>query len=469
MDTPEINISPRTAEITVYIFNMSEDVWPFIAAMSDGLARKAEIEENADLADRDLFSFCSEDNVIMVMPRAINPEFLEYFFGVFGRKNFQILVPRKHTGIICEDILADKFVFDSLVAAANGSRRLVVRSYSTSHPFLSLIQKLKSCGLTVFTPDAPEEEDAWTVNFYGSKSGIRQLAQQSRAMEPDLVMPDGVIASGIIDASRIAAKKYIKEHGVVLKTNKGHSGAGVLLLREGELPDEYTSCQAAILKLLEKDDYWDLFPIIIESFIVMSPMIAGGSPNVEFRILKNGHVDFLFYGGMRISPQGVFKGMEISNEVVSTQLAARLVDTGFFIAEQYRAAGYRGYFDVDFVAAKNGQVYVTESNVRRTGGTHVYAVAEKLFGKDFMYLTYILSNNSYDLSDSNRFSFAQIREKLQAILFRKETSEGLVIISENLLAYHKLAYIIFAANKKRAYEIEAEMERLLTSVDQNLV
>ena len=76
---------------------------------------------------------------------------------------------------------------------------------------MDLVRFLRNRGLTVSTPDSPEEDDAWTVNFYGSKSGIRQLAQQSRAVEPDLIMAEGVIGSGIIDASRIAANKYIKE------------------------------------------------------------------------------------------------------------------------------------------------------------------------------------------------------------------------------------------------------------------
>ena len=107
-------------------------------------------------------------------------------------------------------------------------------------------------------------------------------------------MPDGIVVSGIIDASRIAANKYIREHGVVIKTNKGHSGAGVLLLREGDLPTEYTACQKKILSLLRKDEYWKLFPIIIESLISVNQSIGGGCPNVEFKILKNGHVEFLF-------------------------------------------------------------------------------------------------------------------------------------------------------------------------------
>jgi len=448
----------------VYIFNMSEDVWPFIQAMNDPAARTREIEENADLGDRDLFSFCGEENMIFVLSEKVSTEFYGYFETVFGKRNFQILVPKHHSGIICEDIIADKAVYNALVIAANGQKRLALKSYSTSQPFLNLVRKLRSEGLTITTPDAPEEEDAWTVNFYGSKSGIRQLAGQSRAIEPDFVMPEGVVASGIIDASRIAANKYIKDHGVVIKTNKGHSGMGVLLFKEGDLPNDFVSCQQQILTHLEKDAYWNQFPIVIESFISINSAIAGGSPNVEFHIAKNGHVEILFYGGMRMTAEGSFRGMEIHNDVISDQLAARMVDTGFFIAEQYRANGYRGYFDIDFVASKNGQLYVTESNVRRTGGTHVSAVAEQLFGKDFMYLTYILSNNSYLLPQGSSFTFSTARERLGPVLFTKEKREGVIIISENLFAYNLLAYVIFGTNKKRAYEIEAEMEALLRQV-----
>jgi hypothetical protein len=345
------------------------------------------------------------------------------------------------------------------VKAANGQKRLILKSYATSQPFLNLVRVLKEKGLTIFTPDAPEEEDAWTVNFFGSKSGIRQLSQQSRAAEPDLIMPDGIIVQGIIDASRIAANKYIKERGVVIKTNKGHSGAGVLLFREGELPMDYATCQREILSVLKKDAYWDLFPIVIESFIQINQAIGGGTPSVEFQILKNGHVNYLYIGGMRVTRDGIFRGMEINNEVISDQAAARMVDTGFFVAEQYRAAGYRGFFDVDFVAAKNGHLYVTESNIRRTGGTHVFATAERLFGKDFMYLTYILSNNAYELT--KEYTFDSLVEKLKPIMFDKQMREGVVLISENLLSYKRMGYIIFGKTKKRAYELEEQMEAFL--------
>lgn len=462
MDIEEPPLSvPKLPESTVYIFNMSEDVWPFISAMSDKRKQKLEIEENADLGDRDLFSFCDEETMMFVLPRPVNGGFLDYFTSLFGKRNFRVLVPETHSGVICEDILHDEDVLRVLINAANGMRRLVVKSYTTSQQFLDLVRTLRERGLTIFTPEAPEEEDAWTVNFFGSKSGIRQLSQQSRAIEPDFTMADGIVVSGIIDASRIAANKYVTEHGVVLKTNKGHSGAGVLIIRDGELPADFSQCQKAILKILEKDAYWKLFPIIIESLLSVNPSVGGGYPNVEFQILKNGHVEFLYYCGMRITKDGVFRGMEIHNDAVSEQVAARMVDTGFFIGEQYRAAGYRGYYDVDFVAAKNGQLYVTESNVRRTGGTHVFAAAEHLFGKDFMYLTYILSNNAYALREEKTYSFGDMLSILRPVLFDKQTREGLIIISENLLSYHQLGYIIFGKTEKRARDIEEKMIEFL--------
>lgn len=456
------SIGQKFPEKTVYIFNMSEDVWPFIGAMSDSKARQFEVSENANLQDRVLLTNVDEDNMIFVLPRLIPDTFLSYYTQLSGKNNIRIITPKTHTGEICIDMLHDDSVMQALVDAANGSRRLTVKSYATSQQFLDLIQTMRDKGLTIFTPDAPEEEDSWTVNFYGSKSGIRQLAQQSRAAEPDFVMPDGVIVMGVVDAAKVAAKKFIKERGVVLKTNKGHSGAGVLLFGEGELPTDYTACEKAILERLRRDTYWDIFPIVVESFIAINPAIGGGCPNVEFQILKNGHVEFLYYCSMRVNKQGVFKGVEIHNEVVSDQVAARMVDTGFFIGEQYRAAGYRGYFDVDFVAARNGQLYVTESNVRQTGGTQVYEVAKHLFGKDFMYATYILSNNSFQLPTEKPYTIETLLEKLKPLLFDKQKKEGVIVSSANMLNQCQLEYIVFGPNKRRAYELEQEMEQLLT-------
>jgi hypothetical protein len=443
---------------TVFISNLSEDVWPFIQNISDPVAKTTEIEENANLADRDLFTLAGEDRIVLITPKPISDEFLTYYKEVLGKKQIEVLVPATHSGKICEDIQKDPKIMDTLVTIANSHRRLTLIAYSTSLYFLELVRVLRAKGLTIYTPESPEEIDGWTVNFFGSKSGIRQLFQTGRAEEPDLIMPTGYICFGIEDAAKIAAKMYLKEKGVVIKTNKGHSGLGVLIFREGDLPNDYQQLQDAVLAKLKTDAYWNIFPIVVEEFINVNSGVGGGFPNVEFKILKNGRVEYLYFCGMRVTKEGIFQGVEINDDVISDRIEAQMIDTGFYIGEQYAKNGYRGYFDIDFIMAKNGTVYANESNVRRTGGTHVYETAVELFSKDFLYDVFILSRNVFPLPENKKFTFSQIKELFTPILYNKNTKEGLVIVSENLLVQNKLAYIIFARNKRRAEELESQMK-----------
>lgn len=463
-DTEDPPGGTKKHETIIYISNLSEDVWPFISAISDPITRRSEIEENAiSLVDRDLFTLSGEDHVLFLTPTKISNSFLGYFRELTGRRDFEIITTKVHSGEICHDILRDQDIMDRIVTAANSSRKLTLLSYTTSYQFLHLVKDLKNRGLTITTPEAPEEEDAWTVNFYGSKSGIRQLAGASAAREPDLVMPDGLICVGIEDAARIAASWYIKNNGVVIKTNKGHSGAGLLIFRPNDLPLNFRDAEKIIHNTLKQDAYWNMFPIVIEDYIVNGQTIGGGFPNVEFEIQKNGHINFLYFCGLRVTDRGIFKGIEIHDSVLPDRVEAQIIDTGFFVAEQYSAAGYRGYFDIDYIAGKNGKMYVTESNMRRTGGTHVYHTAKRLMGEDFIQDTYTLSNNLYDLPKGKTFSFELMQELLKPVLYNKKSTEGVVIVSENSLVRGQFGYIIFGRNKKRAIEIEKKMDELISN------
>ena len=58
--------------------------------------------------------------------------------------------------------------------------------------------------------------------------------------------------------------------------------------------------------------------------------------------------------------------------------------------------GYRGYFDIDVVVAKNSkEIYLIETNTRRTGGTHVYDIAKKLFGTKWEKKNFLISNDQF--------------------------------------------------------------------------
>ena len=178
-------------EITVYIANMSEDVWPFISSISDKRMFEFEIEDNAHLGDRDIFAVAPNGGIICVLPRPVSDAYLAYYQQIMNITNARVVVPPKHTGEICEDILRSEEIMGLFVTAAGENKSLTLLSYTTSLQFLRLIQVLRERGIRVNTPEAPKEEDSWIVNFFGSKSGIRQFVQKSGAVEPDLRMPDG--------------------------------------------------------------------------------------------------------------------------------------------------------------------------------------------------------------------------------------------------------------------------------------
>lgn len=160
--------------------------------------------------------------------------------------------------------------------------------------------------------------------------------------------------------------------------------------------------------------------------------------------------------------EGVFGGVEIGESVLPKRVASRITDIGYLIGEQFSKDGYRGYFDVDFIAGKRGEMYVSESNVRVTGGTHVYEAGKELVGRNFIKKCFVLSNNMYTMPGKKRYTFMEFHKLIEPILFSRKTKEGVVICSSNLLTDGYLSYIIFGKNMKRAYVIEEKMKVLLT-------
>jgi hypothetical protein len=452
------------SELTVFIFNMAEDVWPYIQGFSDPKRREREINECAFLGDVQLFSNIDEPELLFITPYIPEKHLVDYFKNMSKGRYLEILSPTQNSGQTCLDIIKDKKIIDRIKLLSKNYKKVTLISYSSTYQFYELANKLIDNGINVYLQESPSEEAAWTVNFFGSKSGIRQLGQQSIDEEPDFIIPDGLICVGILDAAKIAADKYIENDGVVLKTNKGHAGGGVLIFREGDLPSDYKECEKELYKILSTEDYWSQFPIIIEDLVNVNTAIAGGFPNVEFKIQKSGEISFLYCCGLRVTKDGEFQGTEISNDITNDRYLARIMDLGFFIGEKYANAGYRGYFDVDMIAAKNGKIYVNESNTRRTGGTHAFKVCQKLLGRDFMNDYYIIQENWYSLNFKKKLKFTQLLKFMDKLLFNPKTKEGIVFPSATLLSYNKLVYIIIAETEKAAVELEKEMKDILISI-----
>ena len=452
-------------ELVIYIFNVVEDEWSFISSIQPIEKRYEAINSQNDASECYLFANAANEEFIYISPVKISNSFKKYFQSVCNTKKVDILVPNRKTGLVCKDLYTDKYLFNDLIKKAKKYNKVTLISYATSPEFYELKERLLQVNINVFTPEAPEIENAWTVNFFGSKSGIRQLAQQSRAVEPDFIMPDGVICVGKLDAAKIAANRYINEKGVVLKTNKGSGGHGVLIFRDGELPRDYKSCEKRILELLSEDGYWDRFPIIIEQLISVNFNNIASFPNIEFKIHKTGKIEMLYYCLMMVTGEGKYYGLDMNEDIINERTAARIIDTGYYIAEQYSDAGYRGHFDIDMISSGNSKMYVCESNTRNTGGTDVYKLTRELYGKDFFSDAYVINRDNYVFKTQKQIEFDFILRKIQAVLFDKSKKEGVILSGSGYLSENSLLYTIFGNSKRRAYKIQNDLLEILDTID----
>lgn len=453
---------PSKKELTIYIYNIIEDEWSFLSSMQP-ISKRYEMMNDCNVyTECYLFANSQENEFVYVSPLEVSKNFINYFQTITSNKKVNVIVPQMRTGLICKDLYTDKELFGNLIKLAKKFKKIKLVGYATSPEFLELKERLLQLGINVVTPEAPELENAWTVNFFGSKSGIRQLAQQSRAVEPDFIMPDGVICVGILDAAKIAANRYINEKGVVLKTNKGSGGDGVMIFREGELPREYKACERRIFELLSEDGYWERFPIIIEELIKVNFGSLDSFPNIEFKINSNGKIEMLYYCVMMVTKEGKYVGLDMHSSVLDKRTAARIIDTGYYIAEQYAQSGYRGHFDIDMISSnKNNHIYVCESNTRNTGGTDVYKLVKNIYGADFLSDIYVLNRDDFKFDNRKKISFEEVIKTLKPILLDRKKKEGIVLSASRPLEFNQLSYTVLGKNRKTAYNLQNEFFNLM--------
>lgn len=154
-------------ELLIYIYNVVEDEWSFLSSIQPIDKRYEMISDCNISSECYLFANSAESEFIYISPIEINSQFKNYFLSLSSTKKVEIHVPQMRTGLICKDLYTDKELFGNLVKRAKRYKKVTLISYATSPEFLELKERMIQLGVNVITPEAPEIENAWTVNFSG--------------------------------------------------------------------------------------------------------------------------------------------------------------------------------------------------------------------------------------------------------------------------------------------------------------
>ena len=442
---------------TVVIANTAEAFAPLLEKVSrteDGVRR---IRHELTLSQRAFF--WEEDNKIVVTPHPIPPSLMRHNALLCGFLNVVNLCPAEEAVELSEAVSRDLVLYNYLIEVARKNGAIKLCSYSATNAFLRLLKGLSRSGVEIIVDEMPEAYSVWISKYLDSKLGFRAEFCSMAKTSNEILIPNGFAARSLSEAKSMVEWFYAKKCSSVLKVNFGESGWGTWIIR----PEEYGSV-AGVRKAFGSntslDPIWKNAILVVEEFIEPDVEVAGGSPSVEFFIADEG-VRVTYCCGQLLDAGSQFFGIEMGKGVLSAHIKDALVRIARRVGEHYRLLGYRGFCDIDFVVAKNGELYAVETNTRRTGGTHVHDLAKRLFGDSWERDRYFFSHDSFRYGDRVRCP-DDLLLRLRPVLFpRGKDRTGIVITSINP-SEPIMGFVAIAADREKGRRLKSEIHAIFS-------
>lgn len=424
----------NTSSLSLFIFNSIEDEWHFSSSIGSSYL----------LSDSYLYMNVDLPHSVLITPIAVSPHFKKYVESL-AEASISTYSPIHKTHSICKNIIYDKKLLTLLVNEAkkkNGT--IILRAYVSTPELLMLKDVFIKKGINVLLPENTEIEHLWAVDFFGSKAGFRSVFSQ--------FMPKGFVCYSVQEAAQKAKEIYQKKGAVVIKTNKGNSGEGIVIINQQTMPN--------FKALFSSRSYWNNSPIVVEEFIDTTCEKHSPFPSIEGFITPKGKVKLPYYCNMIVTKDGEFYGIEMHRKVVYENLRKKMNRITYSIGKVYAKAGYRGRFDVDYLY-DGKTLYANESNTRTNGGTDTYFIIRKLIGPTFFTSRYVLSNY---IELNKKISFNALIAMVSPLLYDKKTRIGFILGSENALNHKGLSFILIGKNKQQTHILVKKMNTLLKSI-----
>ncbi|QQG43063.1 MAG: hypothetical protein HYW45_02520 [Candidatus Daviesbacteria bacterium] len=434
---------------TIIIANVAEAFSRSIAKIRSRKEKTLRLAIEQSLSQRSMF--WGGDNKVVITPYFI-PKLLFHRNSIFCKyKNTVNVTPVNESINLCEAILKDKKLYDWLKVIIKNNPKVNLSPYSFTNFFLELTRKLKEDNL-IFKTDAIPDSNTDVVSYLDSKSGFRLELLKLQKQFPEIKIPYGFICNNPEVALRIVEQFYKLNASCVLKANLGESGWGLLTIKPGVFKS-LIELSNSIKSTIINESIWQNDSIIIEELILHT-----SSPSVEVLVTAKGP-KITYICQQIIDDKGTFSGILLGKNTIKTSLIKKLIHISSIIGKRYWQMGYRGYFDIDFVISYNGTAFAIETNMRRTGGTHVYDFACKVLGKNWFEKAVILSKDNFIYGDEI-IDGKEIFKRVSKMLFTSKIGKGVVIsfISKSIPL---LGYFIIGDSLVEASNLKSRFESLV--------
>ena len=400
------------------------------------------------------------DEKIIVSTTPINRQHWEYTCGLAGWKNTLNLVPEEKTTSICSNILTDNSLNTQFIKAVKTNPGIEIIPYRHTEEFYALTEYLHAQDLKFQLPETLPQEHRFIETYFHSKRGFRHLWEMVKDPKLSIEIPEGFITADREEALEAAYYFRVTNRDFLFKYSRGVQGVGIIFNEADKLPADKETFIEKTGELL-KDDIWSEGCIVVEEKIHADTAVMGGSPNVEMMITPEGEVKQSYACEQVLDRDGkTFMGVRINPDVYESEY----IKTAFRAAKNFGRKlseyGVRGVFDMDLVVSKDGRVYAVESNIRRTGGTHIHEYCMALFGINYMQKYYI---KSYELKvgakNGKNLEYNGAREILKGLLASRADKSGIYFVNPDFLEMDFLVLMLVSKDKKGLRRLESEVKK----------
>ncbi|WP_328302803.1 GNAT family N-acetyltransferase [Streptomyces sp. NBC_00435] len=207
---------------------------------------------------------------------------------------------------------------------------------------------------------------------YESKSAAHGLFGRILAEggHPSITLPAQWRADTRRSAVRLLAARTRAGESSVLKTEHGVGGSGTTVMTPGRV--RAAGGARAALRALPRG------PLLVEEYVS-----GPADPAEPGDLTYDGFVDARgrvheVGGAVMDVADGGYRGATVGPGVLPGWAEKPLLAFGEAVGRELSAAGYRGWFDVDFVSDGEGRLAPTETNLRLTGPAVAFMVAARL-------------------------------------------------------------------------------------------
>lgn len=367
---------------------------------------------------------------------------LDYLRHRLGYSQLRHACPEYPSDSICADILREPALLRQIVDYAGDAGAVQLVPYATTPAVYKLADVLRQeHGLTVYLPESPAPDRLWLREYVQTKLGFRMLVGQWMGN-----LPEGYVARSVDEAGAIAHTFLQRGQGCIVKANTGFLGIGHTVFHPAPVPSH-----DEIRSTLQQNSYYAEDLLIVEALI---PSAQGLSPSAEVVVPANPSEPPYLAAicAQQVLPSGAYAGELVSPTWVNAPWYADLSAAALKVGQKLQAMGYVGHFDLDGIVDDAGTLYLLEVNARRTGGTHVYELAQFLLGAHRAQTATLLSRTSAPCPTVSRW--ADLEEAIADLLFPQPSGWGVVITNSAALEQQQVGYVILAESETEALNLQ---------------